>query len=125
MQKKNNAVRYHIKKHAKGRVIRPPANEMTWKNVFKMQPRFMTTILLRFSLLDSHRPYPFNATSEPGYVYHCHILDHEDKTMMRPLKIILETHLHGLQLDSMRLDPLERNLNITTSHPASKQSVVP
>eukprot|EP00253_Pinus_taeda_P000730 PITA_00730 len=88
MQKKNNAVRCDVKKHAKGRVIPPPANERTWKNVFKMQPGFMTTILLRFALLDSHRPYPFNATSEPGYVYHCHILDHEDNEMMRPLKIV-------------------------------------
>ncbi|KAF2316756.1 hypothetical protein GH714_042097 [Hevea brasiliensis] len=26
--------------------------------------------------------------TNPGYVYHCHILDHEDNVMMRPLKII-------------------------------------
>lgn len=88
MQKKNNAVGCDIEKHAKGRVIAAPANEKTWKNVFKMRPGFMTTILLRFSLLDSHEPYPFNASAEPGYVYHCHILDHEDNEMMRPFKIV-------------------------------------
>jgi FtsP/CotA-like multicopper oxidase with cupredoxin domain len=88
MQKKNDAVGCDIEKHAKGRVIAAPANERTWKNVFKMQPGFMTTILLRLSLLDSPRPYPFNASAEPGYVYHCHILDHEDNEMIRPFKIV-------------------------------------
>jgi FtsP/CotA-like multicopper oxidase with cupredoxin domain len=88
MLKKNDAVGCNIEKHAKGRVIAAPANERTWKNVFKMQTGFMTTILLRFSLLDSHEPYPFNASAEPGYVYHCHILDHEDNEMMRPFKIV-------------------------------------
>lgn len=28
--------------------------------------------------------YPFLATDGPGYVWHCHILDHEDNEMMRP-----------------------------------------
>jgi len=88
MQKKNDAVRCNIEKHAKGRVVPAPANERTWKNVFKMQPGYMTTILLRFSLLDSQHPYPFNASAEPGYVYHCHILDHEDNEMIRPFKIV-------------------------------------
>jgi hypothetical protein len=30
----------------------------------------------------------FDATAEPGYVWHCHILEHEDNEMMRPLKIM-------------------------------------
>ena len=29
----------------------------------------------------------FNATEGPGYVLHCHILDHEDNDMMRPYKL--------------------------------------
>lgn len=28
--------------------------------------------------------YPFDPTQGPGYVWHCHILDHEDNEMMRP-----------------------------------------
>jgi spore coat protein A, manganese oxidase len=28
--------------------------------------------------------YPFDPTVGPGYVWHCHILDHEDNDMMRP-----------------------------------------
>lgn len=87
MQKQNDALRCNIEKHAKGKVMAAPAQERGWKNVFKMQPGYMTTILVQFSLLDSEQPYPFNATAEPGYVYHCHILDHEDNEMMRPLKV--------------------------------------
>jgi spore coat protein A len=26
-------------------------------------------------------------TRAPGYVYHCHILEHEDKEMMRPIMV--------------------------------------
>nr|ABR18419.1 unknown [Picea sitchensis] len=87
MQKQNDALRCNVEKHAKGKVMAAPVQERGWKNVFKIQPGYITTILVQFSFLDSHQPYPFNASTEPGYVYHCHILDHEDNEMMRPLKI--------------------------------------
>ncbi|WP_280671597.1 MULTISPECIES: multicopper oxidase domain-containing protein [unclassified Kitasatospora] len=28
--------------------------------------------------------FPFDPTEGPGYVWHCHIIDHEDNEMMRP-----------------------------------------
>jgi hypothetical protein len=31
--------------------------------------------------------FPFDPTAGPGYVWHCHILDHEDNDMMRPMVI--------------------------------------
>ena len=31
--------------------------------------------------------YSFDPSSGVGYVWHCHLLDHEDNEMMRPLKI--------------------------------------
>ncbi len=31
--------------------------------------------------------YPFDPTEGPGYVWHCHIVDHEDNEMMRPYKV--------------------------------------
>jgi FtsP/CotA-like multicopper oxidase with cupredoxin domain len=31
--------------------------------------------------------YDFGPTVGPGYVGHCHILDHEDYEMMRPYKV--------------------------------------
>jgi hypothetical protein len=32
--------------------------------------------------------FPFDPTKGPGYVWHCHILDHEDNDMMRPMAIV-------------------------------------
>lgn len=77
----------HIDQYADGPPTPPPENEAGWKNVFKMQPLYVTTILVRFSLTDS-QPFPFDPSADPGYAYHCHILDHEDNTMMRPYKIV-------------------------------------
>ena len=34
--------------------------------------------------LDATIVYSFDATAKPGYVWHCHILEHEDNEMMRP-----------------------------------------
>jgi FtsP/CotA-like multicopper oxidase with cupredoxin domain len=28
--------------------------------------------------------YPFDPVEGPGYVWHCHIIEHEDHEMMRP-----------------------------------------
>ncbi|KAL5716148.1 Leucine permease transcriptional regulator [Ranunculus cassubicifolius] len=86
MDKKNDAIKCDIDKYATGKISAVPTHERGWKNVFKMMPSTMTTILVQFSFIHSNASYPFDVTAEPGYVYHCHILDHEDNAMMRPLK---------------------------------------
>ncbi|KAF3953851.1 hypothetical protein CMV_020737 [Castanea mollissima] len=86
MTKINDAIKCQISKHARGKKLEVPAYEKGWKNVYKMKPGAVTKILVRFSYIHSNESYAFDATSEPGYVYHCHILDHEDNAMMRPLK---------------------------------------
>nr|CAN78466.1 hypothetical protein VITISV_028234 [Vitis vinifera] len=88
MLKINNAVKCQISKYARGNITAVPAHEQGWKNVFKMTPGYVTKILVRFAYIHSNASYPFDASAEPGYVYHCHILDHEDNAMMRPLKFI-------------------------------------
>jgi spore coat protein A len=54
---------------------RPPEpNEVGWKDTVQMYPREVTRIRVQFDL--------------PGeYVWHCHILSHEDHDMMRPYLI--------------------------------------
>jgi hypothetical protein len=32
--------------------------------------------------------YPFDPSLGPGYVWHCHIVDHEDNEMMRPYGVV-------------------------------------
>jgi len=63
-------------------------NELAWKDTIQMNPGEVTTIRLRFSPQDGSPKYPFDATSEPGYVWHCHIIDHEDNEMMRPYVVV-------------------------------------
>ncbi|XP_022882039.1 multicopper oxidase LPR2-like [Olea europaea var. sylvestris] len=88
MSKNNDAIKCHVGKYARGKKIEAPTHEKGWKNVYKMTPGYVTRILVRFSYIHSNESYRFDATAEPGYVYHCHILDHEDNVMMRPLKFI-------------------------------------
>jgi spore coat protein A, manganese oxidase len=62
----------------------PPApNEAGWKDTVKMNAGEVTRIRARFAPIDGSGTYPFDATEGPGYVWHCHILDHEDNEMMR------------------------------------------
>uniref|UniRef100_A0A1D1XHE5 Spore coat protein A n=1 Tax=Anthurium amnicola TaxID=1678845 RepID=A0A1D1XHE5_9ARAE len=89
MQRRNDAEACGVRRHARGKLARVPRHERGWKNVFKVRPGHVTTLLVRFAPLRPSRVvYPFNASAEPGYVYHCHILDHEDNVMMRPLRIL-------------------------------------
>jgi spore coat protein A len=54
----------------------PDPNEMGWKDTVRVVPQMMTRIMMRF------QPYA------GYYVYHCHILEHEDMDMMRPFQIV-------------------------------------
>ncbi|XVE92059.1 hypothetical protein REPUB_Repub01dG0064700 [Reevesia pubescens] len=88
MTKKNDAIKCQISKYARGKKIEVAAHEKGWKNVYKMTPGYVTKILVRFSYIHSNASYSFDPSALPGYVYHCHILDHEDNAMMRPIKVI-------------------------------------
>jgi FtsP/CotA-like multicopper oxidase with cupredoxin domain len=64
-----------------------PPNEQGWKDTVLTLPFTVTVIRVRFASQDG-APFQFDATQGPGYVWHCHILDHEDNEMMRPYKVI-------------------------------------
>ena len=66
----------------------PAANEYAWKDTIQMSPGQATTIRVRFAPIDGSSSYPFDPTDGPGYVWHCHIIDHEDNEMMRPYEVI-------------------------------------
>jgi len=71
-----------------GKPMEPPANEQGWKDTVQAHPGEVTVIRVRFAPIDGSLDYPFDATEGPGYVWHCHILDHEDNEMMRPYKVV-------------------------------------
>ncbi|KAG8093645.1 hypothetical protein GUJ93_ZPchr0012g21461 [Zizania palustris] len=91
MTTNNDAVKCNVDQHATGPVVPVPDHEKTWKNVVKVPPGFVTSVVVAFKLVDTDQPYPFDPTADPGYVYHCHILDHEDNSMMRPLRLLPST----------------------------------
>jgi spore coat protein A len=66
----------------------PLASEQGWKDTVQAYPGEVTIIRARWAPIDGTTTpgtlYPFDATLGPGYVWHCHILDHEDNEMMRP-----------------------------------------
>jgi spore coat protein A len=71
----------------------PEANEKpAWKDVVKVFPGdansgvgSVTRVIQRFELPNGASAPPADA---PPYVWHCHILEHEDNDMMRPYKLL-------------------------------------
>jgi hypothetical protein len=66
-----------------GEPIPPRPEEQGWKDTLIVYSRQITVIRVRFAQQDGS-DFPFDATVGPGYVWHCHILEHEDNEMMRP-----------------------------------------
>ncbi len=69
-----------------GTVTYPPATEQGWKDTVKMNPGEVTWIRVRFTSQDG-TAYPFDPTVG-YYVWHCHIIDHEDNEMMRQYRVV-------------------------------------
>jgi len=59
-----------------GDAMTPDANEMGWKDTARVNAKTVTRIIVPF-------------VGYPGrYVWHCHILEHEDNEMMRPYEVV-------------------------------------
>lgn len=57
-----------------GSLVGPAPNEAGWKDTFVVPPGYMGKVIAKFD--------------RPGrYVWHCHILSHEDHEMMRPFHV--------------------------------------
>ncbi|MDP4145527.1 MAG: multicopper oxidase [Bacillota bacterium] len=84
-----------VEPYLNGEPIEPDDNEKGWKDTIRMNPNQVTRIKVRFAPqavpASAAKPgenlYSFDPTVGPGYVWHCHILDHEDNEMMRPYKV--------------------------------------
>jgi spore coat protein A len=74
--------------YVKGKPAPADPNERGWKDTFRMNPGEVTRVLIRFAPQDETPSFVFDATAEPGYVWHCHILEHEENDMMRPYKLV-------------------------------------
>ena len=67
----------------------PGKTELGWKETVRMNPGEVTTVIMKFDLPQ----VPFTVPPSPRtggneYVWHCHILEHEEHDMMRPLVVM-------------------------------------
>ncbi|KAL2608728.1 hypothetical protein R1flu_027301 [Riccia fluitans] len=62
------------------------ATQVGWKDTVIAYPSVVLRLWIRWTPRDGGS-FPFDATSGPGYVWHCHVLEHEDNEMMRPLVV--------------------------------------
>ena len=74
-----------------GRPRAPDANELGWKETIRMDPGEVTRVMMKFEL----PAVPFTVPNSPRtgntgaeYVWHCHILEHEEHDMMRPITVV-------------------------------------
>ncbi len=72
----------------------PEPTELGWKETVKMHPGDVTRVIMKFDLTTGLpftvplSPNPNLGVSGHEYVWHCHILEHEEHDMMRPLVVI-------------------------------------
>ena len=73
----------------------PAANEQGWKDTIIAPPGQVTRILIPFGGTAAGVPAPFVGDAKTAsvqrfmgtYVFHCHILEHEDNDMMQPYRV--------------------------------------
>lgn len=76
-----------------GPVVSPAAHEGGWKDTVQVHPEHVTRLLVPFGPSAApgvpfgkrHRANPLTG----DYMWHCHILDHEDNEMMLPYRVTL------------------------------------
>ena len=79
-----------------GNATPPEPGESGWKDTVRSMPGEVIRLLVRWAPTSTPvrksfagmNLYPFDPTKGPGYVWHCHILDHEDNEMMRPYTLL-------------------------------------
>ena len=78
-----------------GDATAPDDNELGWKETVRMNPGEVTRVLMKFDLPDTPFPVPPSprliaeyGISGAEYVWHCHILEHEEHDMMRPFVVV-------------------------------------
>jgi spore coat protein A len=69
----------------------PLPQEAGWKDTVVMYPGQVTRLMVRWAPTDTPTDQAGSFTFDPnhghGYVWHCHIIDHEDNEMMRPTSV--------------------------------------
>jgi spore coat protein A, manganese oxidase len=72
-----------------GKPIPPDPEEMGFKDTVKAPPGFVTRTISQYTLpWTARQSYDKKTNSYGQWVYHCHILEHEENDMMRPFVVV-------------------------------------
>jgi len=79
-----------------GPVETPRPEESGWKDTVRTPAHQVTRIRVRWNPQQlptgagtpGQNLFPFDPTDNVGYIWHCHLLEHEDNEMMRPMTVI-------------------------------------
>jgi spore coat protein A len=72
-----------------GTPIGPDPEEMGFKDTVKSPPGYVTRTIAKFKLpATSLLDFNWRTKSFGSWVYHCHILEHEENDMMRPFEVV-------------------------------------
>jgi spore coat protein A, manganese oxidase len=83
--------------YLQGPVLPPSPQESGWKDTVMAPPGSVTRLMVRFAPTSApvgaaatQLAYPFDPymNGDYSYVWHCHIIDHEDNEMMRPYLVL-------------------------------------
>ncbi len=84
-----------IGRYLQGKAIAPAPEEQGWKDTVISYPGQVLRLSVRWAPTDLPNTtaytdawFPFDPNGGHGYVWHCHIIDHEDNEMMRPTSVI-------------------------------------
>jgi len=80
----NHAMGWHPVVDPESPIVSPDPNEMGLKDTLRTNPGEVTRVLVNFSQFEGE------------YVWHCHVLEHEDHAMMRPFTVIPEPRTANL-----------------------------
>lgn len=107
-------------------------NERGWKDTYIVYPGDVTTFVIRFAPTNLPLTAPakelmfaFDPGEGPGYVWHCHIIDHEDNEMMRPYHVLpspersssLSVKSAGVKEDPSQVTELNNSASLEQNYP--------
>ncbi|XP_024533942.1 uncharacterized protein LOC112347409 [Selaginella moellendorffii] len=101
-------------------------DQVGWKDTAVIQPATVTRFFLAFKPSISYR-FPLDPTTFPHFVWHCHILEHEDNEMMRPL-VVSSTNALYTNKSFPRYFPRDESKNVglatgNSIHPHDRKHV--
>jgi spore coat protein A len=86
---RNPALKPSVASYVKGDPVPPDPDELGYKDTVKAYPGYVTRIRAKFSAAKNATLSYFAGRRTYGtYVYHCHILEHEENDMMRPFELV-------------------------------------